>query len=61
MVNKQTITDVFLTKESFNQYSLRLREQQAAKYGMTLEQWDEAVRTGATVSHNTQQPTSGSI
>ena len=49
--------DMFLTKEAFEQYAIRLREEQARKYGMTLEQWDEAIRTGATVAYNTQ-PTS---
>jgi len=51
------ITDIFLTKEAFEQYALRLREEKAREYGMTLEQWDEAIRTGAIVSHNTQPPT----
>ena len=48
------IVDMFLTKEAFNEYAKRLREEQAREHGMTLEQWDEAVRTGATVSPNTQ-------
>ena len=55
MINK--VTDLFLTKEAFEQHALRLREEKAREYGMTLEQWDEAVRTGATVSPNTQPPT----
>ena len=46
--------DLFLTKEAFDAYAIRLREEKAREYGMTLEQWDEAVRTGATISHNTQ-------
>lgn len=45
--------DLFLTKEAFEQYAIRLREEQARKHGMTLEQWDAAVLTGATVSPNT--------
>ena len=49
--------DMFLTKEAFEQYAIRLREEQARKYGMTLEQWDEAVATQQVVNHNTQ-PTS---
>lgn len=52
-MNKKPI-DIFLTKEAFEQYSIRLREEQAIKYGMTLEQWDEAVRTGTIV--NTSPP-----
>jgi len=35
--------DMFLTKEAFEQYAIRLREEQARKYGMTLEQWDAAI------------------
>jgi hypothetical protein len=49
--------DLFLTKEAFDAYAIRLREEKAREYGMTLEKWDEAVRTGATVSPNTQPPT----
>jgi hypothetical protein len=49
--------DLLLTKEAFDAYATHLREEKACEYGMTLEQWDEAIRTGATVSHNTQPPT----
>jgi hypothetical protein len=48
--------DIFLTKEAFEQYATRLREEKAREYGMTLEQWDEAVRTSATINPNTQHP-----
>jgi hypothetical protein len=51
-------TDIFLTKEAFEQYAIRLREQKAKEYGMTLEQWDEAVLNGTVVSHNTQPSSS---
>ena len=50
--------DLLLTKEAFDAYATRLREEKAREYGMTLEQWDEAVRSGATVSHNTQPSSS---
>lgn len=50
-------TNILLTKETFDQYAIRLREEQARKYGMTLEEWDVAVLTQQTVSPNTQ-PTS---
>lgn len=53
--------DLFLTKEAFEQYAIRLREEKAREYGMTLEQWDAAVATQQVISHNTQQPTTGSI
>jgi len=53
--------DMFLTKEAFNEYAKRLREEQAKEYGMTLEEWDQAVLDGKTVekkiNHNTQPPT----
>ena len=64
MINKQILTDMFLTKESFEQYAKKLREEKAKEYGMTLEQWDEAVATLQLVSpitpDNTQQPITGS-
>jgi hypothetical protein len=55
-MNKQVITDMFLTKEAFDQYARRLREEQAKQYGMTLEQWDNAIASGSVVqtpNHNT--------
>jgi hypothetical protein len=42
--------DLLLTKEAFDQYAIRLREEKAREYGMTLEQWDAAVLNGQTVS-----------
>ena len=50
--------DLFLTKEAFEQYAIHLREENAREHGMTLEQWDEAVRNSTTVSHNTQPSSS---
>lgn len=50
--------DLLLTKEAFNEYAKRLREENAREHGMTLEQWDEAVRNSTTVSHNTQPSSS---
>lgn len=55
-MNKQVITDVFLTKEAFEQYARKLREEKAKQYGMTLDEWDNAVITGQVV-----MPVSGSI
>ena len=52
--------DLLLTKEAFDMYATRLREEKAREYGMTLEQWDAAVLSGQVVNHNTQQPTTGS-
>jgi hypothetical protein len=59
-MNKQIITDVFLTKEAFEQYARKLREERAKEHGMTLEEWDDAVLNGKVVSPNTQQPQTGS-
>jgi len=49
--------DLLLTKEAFEQYAKRLREEKAREYGMTLEEWDAAILNGTVVSHNTQPPT----
>jgi hypothetical protein len=50
MEHKKYLQDnILLTKESFNLYTKHLREERAKEYGLTLEQWDEAVRTGATI------------
>jgi len=52
--------DMFLTKEAFEQYAKRLREEQAKEYGMTLEEWDQAILEGKIVQKinpNTQPPT----
>jgi hypothetical protein len=35
--------DIMLTKEVFEEYSKRLREERAKEFGMTLEQWDSAI------------------
>jgi hypothetical protein len=50
--------DLFLTKEAFDAYAIRLREEKAREYGMTLEQWDDAILNGQVVSHNTQPSSS---
>jgi len=55
-MNKQVITDIFFTKEAFEQHARKLREEKAKQYGMTLEEWDNAVLTGQVVT-----PVSGSV
>jgi hypothetical protein len=63
-LNKKIIQSVLLTKEAFEEHINEIRKQKAAEYGLTLEQWNEAVATLQVVSpitHNTQQPTTGSI
>ena len=52
-MNKQVITDIFLTKEAFEQYTLRLQEERAAEYGMTLEEWKHAVASGSVINPKT--------
>ena len=62
-INKKIIQSVFLTKEAFEENINKIREQKAAEYGMTIEQWNEAVATlqlVTPISHNTQQPTTSS-
>ena len=54
-MDKQVITDMFLTKQAFEQYAKQLREETAKKHGLTLEEWDHYVATGQVV-----QPISGS-
>jgi len=59
MEQKKYIADsLMLTKESFEEYALRLRIERAKEFGMTLEQWDAAIASGSVVqtpNHNTQQ------
>ena len=50
--------DLLLTKEAFDQYAKRLREEKAREYGMTLEEWDAAILNGTTISPNTQPSSS---
>jgi hypothetical protein len=42
-MEKQIMTDLMLTKEAFEQYARKLREDRAKEFGMTLEQWDSAI------------------
>ena len=54
--------DILLTKEAFDQYATRLREEKAREYGMTLEQCDAAIATQQLVNpiipNNSTQHTS---
>jgi hypothetical protein len=56
LMEKQIMTDLMLTKEAFEQYARKLREDRAKEFGMTLEQWDNAITSGSVVqtpNHNT--------
>jgi hypothetical protein len=39
--------DLFLTKEAFDQYAKRLQEERAAEFGLTLEEYQQAVISGS--------------
>ena len=49
LMEKQIMTDLMLTKEAFEQYARKLREDRAKEFGMTLEQWDAAIANGDVV------------
>jgi hypothetical protein len=54
---KKYIQDsLMLTKEAFNEYILKQRESQAASFGLTLEQYEQAVISGSVLTQ--QLPTS---
>jgi hypothetical protein len=59
MEQKKYIADsLMLTKESFEEYALRLRIERAKEFGMTLEQWDAAIASGSVVqTPNPNTPT----
>jgi hypothetical protein len=47
---KKYIQDsVLLTKEAFEQYIQQQREAQAAQYGLTLEEYNQAIMNGGVV------------
>jgi len=45
-MHKQVIKSVFFTKEEFEQQALKVREEKAKAFGLTLEEWDRAVIEG---------------
>jgi hypothetical protein len=57
---KKYTSDLLLTKEAFEIYTRKLREETAKQHGMTLEQWDKAV-LGQDVVQQTHNHISGSI
>jgi hypothetical protein len=46
---KKYTSDLLLTKEAFEQYARKLREETAKQHGMTLEQWDAAILSQSVV------------
>ena len=49
MSKKYIQDDILLTKEAFEQYILKQREAEAASYGLTLEQYQQAILSGSVV------------
>ena len=49
-MNKQVITDMFLTKEAMLLHVKNLREKQAAEYGLSLEQYEQAIVSGSVIT-----------
>jgi hypothetical protein len=49
-MNKKYIeSSILLTKEAFAEYILKQRETEAASYGLTLEQYQQAILSGSCV------------
>jgi hypothetical protein len=53
--------DIMLTKEAFEEYSKRLREERAKEFDMTLEEWDKAVADMSVVQQIIHEHISGSM
>jgi hypothetical protein len=49
MSTKYIQDSLMLTKEAFEEYILRQRETEAASFGLTLEQYQQAVMSGSYV------------
>ena len=54
-MNRQLPKELLLTKEGFEEYVKRLKEETAKEYGMTIEQWEEAIREGKTIEKKTTE------
>ena len=46
---KKYTDNILLTKEAFEQYTRKLREETAKQHGLTLEQWDAAILSQSVV------------
>jgi hypothetical protein len=55
-MNKQVITDMFLTKEAMLLHVKNIREKQAAEYGLSLEQYEHAIVSGSVITPLTLTP-----
>jgi hypothetical protein len=49
-MSKKYIQDsMMLTKEAFIEVALRQQQTEAAQYGLTLEEWQQAITSGSVV------------
>lgn len=55
-MNKQVITDMFLTKEAMLLHVKNLREKQATEYGLSLEQYEQAIVSGSVITPTSPKP-----
>lgn len=46
-------TEILLTKLAFDEYVKRIHDSSAAKYGLTVEQYQQAIVSGSVVTPNT--------
>ena len=58
MSTKYIHDNLLLTKEAFNNYILKQQSTQAASFGLTLEQYQQAIINGSVVQSS---PQSGSL
>jgi len=54
MSTKYIQDSMMLTKEAFEQYIQQQREAQAAQYGLTLEEYNQAILSGSVVQAKSQ-------
>jgi hypothetical protein len=54
LMQKYIQDSMMLTKEAFEQYIQQQREAQAAQYGLTLEEYNQAITSGSVVQAKSQ-------
>ncbi len=54
MSTKYIQDSMMLTKEAFEQYIQQQRETQAVQYGLTLEEYNQAIMSGSVVQAKSQ-------
>ena len=58
---KKYTGEILLTKEAFEIYAQKLREERAREHGLTLEEWDKAVEDMSIVQRIVHNHISGSM